>query len=411
MPPVRLLVLAAYPESVASTRLRACGYFSLLQGAGITAELHPFLDDAAARVLYTRGRTPDKALGVLHGAMRRLVILCRSRRYDAVFVQREACLIGPPWVEQILVQGLRVPLIFDFDDALWLASHERSRNPRMARLLRFPAKTRTLLRIASQVIAGSTYLAEYAGRLNARTTVLRTVVSREAWRPLPGRLSGAWASRDGIPTIGWVGSHSTAHQLELVIPALTALAQRGHRFRVRLVGADRCITVPGIEVTSVPWTLEREVQDFREADIAVTPMFDDEWSQGKCGLKQLQYMAVGVPLVGSAQGGAREFLEHEGNALVAEDAPSTTVALERLLGDKPLRARLATVGRNLVESRLCTEAQGPALAAIIRDVASTGARRRPPGAAPGAERDDSLHPFEHPAPMCGRGPDVRRPPT
>ena len=369
---MRLLVLSSYPESIAATRFRASAYFPYLRDAGIEPTLHPFLGEELTRKLYEPGHQIAKATGTILSAIRRLQLLGRSGHFDGVFIQREASLVGPPWFELALEKLYHLPIFFDFDDAIWLDSHQSSRHPWAARLLKQPGKTRRLIRHAAHVIAGNHYLAEYAENLGAKTTVLPTVVSRESWTPLSGRMEGEWASRDGIVTIGWVGTHSTARQLELIVPALSELARRGHRFRVRLVGSATELRIPGVQVCCVPWALEREIEDFRSADLAVVPMFDNAWSQGKCGFKQLQSMAVGVPVVSSAKGGAKDFLQHEGNALVAESANEFTSNLERLLLDPALRGRLARAGRDLVEKRFCTEEQGPVLAQLVSDVLSRG---------------------------------------
>jgi hypothetical protein len=41
------------------------------------------------------------------------------RRYDAVYVFREAFFVGPPLIEWALGRS-GVPYILDFDDAIWL---------------------------------------------------------------------------------------------------------------------------------------------------------------------------------------------------------------------------------------------------------------------------------------------------
>ena len=59
---------------------------------------------------------------------RRLLELSTIRRYDLVFLYREAIPIGPPIIER-LIHGLGVPIVHDFDDAIFMAERER-RQPR-----------------------------------------------------------------------------------------------------------------------------------------------------------------------------------------------------------------------------------------------------------------------------------------
>jgi glycosyltransferase involved in cell wall biosynthesis len=293
-------------------------------------------------------------------------------------VQREAALIGPALVEGILARWFRVPLVLDLDDAVWLRDDSGSRHPFAARLLKHPEKTYDLLKMAREVIVATQYLARHADRYASRITVLPTVVSREAWRPLEGRLEGHFASPPGsVPTIGWIGTHSTAAHLDLVVPALKRLAQEGRRFRLRLVGASRSLAVDGVEVESVPWREATEIEDFRNIDIGIAPVLDNEFARGKGGFKQIQYMTVGVPFVSSPVGGAVEFMRHESNAMVASTDAEWVEHLRRLIDDQSLRAKLARAGRELVCSALCAEAQADAFVGVIERVMEANAAQVP----------------------------------
>ncbi len=81
---------------------------------------------------------------------------------------------------------------------------------------------------------------------------------------------------------------------------------------------------------------------YAECDAVIFPsVWDEPW-----GLVPLEAMAVGRPVVASSVGGTREYLEHEGNALVVPPAePAAIAAAVRRLADEPgLRARLLTGG-------------------------------------------------------------------
>src|SRR5690606_21040836 len=115
-----------------------CAYFPWWREAGIDAELDSFVDDAFLRDFYVSGRSGRKALGLALAAARRLGTAWRARKFDAVFVQRGAALLGPPLLELALVRALGLPMVFDFDDAIWLNVYDRSKHPVAARLLKSP---------------------------------------------------------------------------------------------------------------------------------------------------------------------------------------------------------------------------------------------------------------------------------
>jgi glycosyltransferase involved in cell wall biosynthesis len=351
----RVLVLATYPRRAAATRFRACAYFDALASAGFDVDFRPFMTDDFMADFYSAGRIVAKGLGMAAFTAKRLAGLATSGGFSAVFVQREAMPIGPALVESFLTRIARIPMILDIDDAVWL-EQPGSRHPIAARILRSPSKTKTLLESASAVFAGTEFLARHARKSCADVVVLPTVVSADAWRPLPGRLDGALAD-PSTPTIGWVGTHSTAAHLDLIVPALRAIAATGRRFRVRLVGAARDLPLPGIEVENVAWSGEREREDFQRIDVGIAPVTDDPWSHGKSGFKQIQYMTVGVPFVSSPVGGATELVVHGENGLFARTTAEWTTHITALLDDAELRARLSRAGRALVESRLSVEAQ------------------------------------------------------
>lgn len=373
----RLLVLATYPRMAAATRFRACSYFPALVRRGIDPDLQPFMDEKFMRELYLPGNRLQKAADIARFSLQRLRMLLGARSYDAVFVQREAMLVGPALVERLLAQVTGLPLLFDIDDAVWLDNGESSRFPIAARLLKFPRKSHSLMKLATEVITATQYLADYASQYSQRVTVVPTVVSRETWQPMPGRLDGAFGPGDGIPTVGWVGTHSTAEHLDIVVPALRALASEGLKFRVRLVGASRSFELDGVVVESVPWREESEVDDFRRIDVGIAPIGDGLWSRGKGGFKAIQYMAVGVPMVASPVGGAAEFLEHGSNALLATSTEEWKESLRSLLEDRALRSRLSRAGRALVESRFCTEVQADVVGSLVERAMASRPRRSP----------------------------------
>jgi glycosyltransferase involved in cell wall biosynthesis len=337
-----------------------------LRVRGWDVRFEPFVDDQFLRGFYTKGRRPKKAAYLAFRSLARLASAIAVADIDAVFIQREAALIGPPYTEFILSSLKGLPIIFDFDDAIWDLNLQRSAHPVAARMLKNPSKSWYTMRRAACVIAGSSYLAERARMVNERVEVVPTVVSSKTWTPKPCRLKGLFCNL-GIPRIGWVGTHTTAHQLELVEPALRQLRADGYRFEVHVVGGGDDFQLDTIELQSRPWRLSEELREFQEIDIGLAPMRSEPFYQGKCAFKQLQYMAVGVPFVSSWVGGARDFVVDGDNGLVALTEEDWYRHLKALLESRELRMKLSQNGRRLVETRYCTEVQGPRVAQFVED--------------------------------------------
>src|SRR5262249_36202260 len=157
-----------------------------------------------------------KTATLLGSLVRRLRVALGVTGYDVLYVFRESALLGPALVERILA-ARRVPYVFDFDDAVWIRYVSPANS--YYSFLRFPRQTATVCRRARQVMAGSSFLAAYARRYNERVTVVPTTIDTEVYRPLPVRT-------EGLPVVGWTGSHSTARYLEIIRPALERLRQR-----------------------------------------------------------------------------------------------------------------------------------------------------------------------------------------
>jgi glycosyltransferase involved in cell wall biosynthesis len=326
----------------------------------------PFVENDFFSGFYRRGNRFQKATYLASRSVRRLASTLRASAIDAVFIQRAATLIGPAYTEFILHSLKGVPIIFDFDDAIWHLDLPRSTHPIAARLLKDPSKCWYTMRRAECVIAGSSYLARCAREVNPKVEVVPTVVSSETWTPCSGRLQGELYG-DGAPRIGWVGSHSTAHQLELVEPALRQLRAEGYNFEIHVVGGGNDFALDTVEVQSRPWRLDNEIREFQHIDIGLAPMHSEPVYQGKCGFKQIQYMAVGVPFVSSWVGGAKDFVIDGENGLVAHSTGDWYLHLKALLESRELRRRLSQNGRRLIETRYCIERQGPRVARCFEE--------------------------------------------
>lgn len=362
---LKLLVLSRFTDSAAGTRFRLCAYFPVLERRGWTIDFRPFVDDAFLSRFYSSGSTAWKIRRVGEALFQRARLYDHRTEYDAVLVYRGHSFIGPRALERGLSRTL--PLIFDFDVAIWLPDHENTGQsvfPIAARTFKFPGKAIQIMKRATAVIAGNHALGQFARAVADDVTVIPRVVSRESWRPAPDRLSGAFVDAS-CPVIGWVGSHSTPPCLSLVGPALRQLHSEGLRFKVRVVGAGHSLPDLGVRVEPLVWRKESELDSFRPIDIGIAPAPSNEWTEGKCGFKQIQYMAMGIPHVGSPVGAAREFIVHGRNGLLASTTEEWAHHLRALLTHQTLRARIAQNARTLVEQTLCTEAQGPRMADAI----------------------------------------------
>ena len=333
---------------------------------GITLDFVPFESPRTTDVLYRAGHRGQKALLVLADFVRRLPAVLRAGRYDGVAIYREAALFGPAIYERLL-RRMGVPMLLDFDDAIWL-NPGGGRNGIFARL-RYGAKTSKICELATVVTVGNEYLAEWAGQFSKNVHVVRTSIDLVRYPLLPS------AAPSEYFRVGWTGSLSTMNvHLESARPFLERLA-REIPLEIQVVCSEPpARPFAGAKNTFIPWRAESEAEDVARCDVGIMPLPDDEFARGKCGCKALQYMAVGRPVVVSPVGMNTELIRDRENGLLASSDDEWVAALRELATDSALRARLGAAGRVTVESGYSAESAASAFAHAVRSAIPMGAR-------------------------------------
>jgi glycosyltransferase involved in cell wall biosynthesis len=166
----------------------------------------------------------------------------------------------------------------------------------------------------------------------------------------------------------WIGQHSTLPCLTYAQPLLAAAAARLPGLSLKVI-CNRFPTLDQITVLPRVWSSETEANEIASADIGVSWLPDDPWSQGKCGLKVLQYMAAGLPVVANPVGMNRQMIVHGENGYLAESAEDWAGAIARLAADPALRQRMGAAGRAMVEEHYSVRRWASWFAAFIDRVA------------------------------------------
>jgi glycosyltransferase involved in cell wall biosynthesis len=353
-------VLALMPglyDTSPGQRYRLEQWEPLLRERGVEITYAPFEDEELHSIVYKPGRMGKKLQLVTRNLARRLSTISKARNYDLVYILREAALLGPPVFERLLHQQ-RVPFVFDFDDAIFVSY--RSPSNGYLSYLKFASKTKTICRLASHVMVGNPYLAEYAGQVNQNVTVIPTTIDTEKYRVPPPKTGS------GPLVIGWTGSYSTVQHLDTLRGALKKLAET-EQFRLRVIGTPTYELSP-LEVEAMPWRAATELEDLCAIDIGVMPLPDDNWSKGKCGLKALQFMALGIPTICSPVGVNTDIIQDNENGFLAGSEEEWVDKLSRLLRSAELRRRLGDAGRATVEQEYSAAIQAPRVYEIFKAV-------------------------------------------
>jgi glycosyltransferase involved in cell wall biosynthesis len=213
-----------------------------------------------------------------------------------------------------------------------------------------------------------------------RVAALPGGADTERYHPLPrdpetyARLGG----RPDRPLIGMIAGLRIMKGHEIVVEAAARLAARGVRPHFVFIGRgpmERAVR-DAIERAGLgaQFTFAGFVDDLPAALAALdvvlyTPLDSDGMSR-----VIFEYLAAGRPLIAARVGVVPEvLLDGEHAALVpGGDAPALVAALERLVGDPALAARLGDGGRRLVEARYSGSRVAGALEARYASLIAAG---------------------------------------
>ena len=287
------------------------------------------------------------------GPLDRLRLFRRHRDADVVILQRR--LLHPVHLRLLRRSARR--LIYDFDDALLYRDSYARKGPHSRRRA---ARFRRTVAAADLIIAGNAFLAEQAARFcdAGKVALVPTCIQTDLYPVRAER-----PARTGLELV-WIGSSSTLQVIEQCGPLLEAVGRAVPGLRLRVI-CDRFPRFDAIPVIPCPWSAEREAGWLAEADAGFSWIPDDVWSRGKCGLKVLQYMAAGLPVVANPVGVHRELVEDRSSGSLVDREAEWVEAVRFLAADPPRRLAMGRRGRQIVEERYSVSRWAPVLERLL----------------------------------------------
>lgn len=336
----KVLILCAHrPGRSPSQRYRFEQYLDFLKSKGFDFTWSYLLNETDDKIFYSPGHFFDKVKIILRSISQRKKDASTFSQYDIIFIQREANFLGNSRFEKKAFES-KAKVIFDFDDSIWIPDTSPG-NAKWA-WLKKAEKFFENIKYAHVVIAGNPFLAEKASFVNKNTIIIPTTINCD-WHIPKHEL------RHKVSVcIGWSGSISTIKHFEMLLPVLKKIKEKYlDKVNFRIIGQQNYVN-PAIEVQSVQWSEKTEVDELNRIDIGLMPLPDDEWANGKCGLKGLSYMACGIPTIMSAVGVNKMIIEHGRNGFLAANEEEWFQSLCRLIEDKELRITVGESARKTV---------------------------------------------------------------
>jgi hypothetical protein len=351
--PFRVLMLAMYPEQFTGTKYRLGMWARRLRTAGFEVELSlPMPDRHAVRLSndWSAAARTEFHLRLLRG---RLADIGRAGRFHAAVIHINDLPFwdsGPPWVAAALKRRAG-RVILDLDDLPLVAGQPELND-----------KARALGTLVDGLSLGNRLLPDrYPGR---PWWYVPTCVEPSEW-PVADR-----ATRPDPPVLGWVGTPGNLRNLFPLAPVLGEVCRR-HGTRLRIVCSEPA-RLDGVPEEFVQWSAQGEQTDLLPMDIGLAPLLDDVKQRYTCGLKALQYMAAGMPVVASAVGPLPTIVRDSENGFLATSPEEWGAALERLISGRDLRLRLGAQGRIDVETRWSFAVHEPSFVDALRGLRPHG---------------------------------------
>lgn len=210
---------------------------------------------------------------------------------------------------------------------------------------------------ASAVVVGSQALLEYAREYQSNSFLLPTSIKLENYVPFE-----KVESREPV-SLGWIGNGAYYGNdlVEILREPLMVIGSL-QKIRLKIVGAcgnrqlyNAFSDIPGVETVftdQIRWGDPAAVRSYlADFDIGLYPVLENEFNRHKCGFKALEYMAMGIPAVGSPVGANTYIISHGMDGYHADGEKEWIDALTLLISDNIARKKMGRAARHKIETQ------------------------------------------------------------
>jgi glycosyltransferase involved in cell wall biosynthesis len=148
----------------------------------------------------------------------------------------------------------------------------------------------------------------------------------------------------------WVGNKSTFRYLETVRTQLETIGRTGLPVELVVVGHSE-LKLSHLRVTNLRWSPAVEREQFERCHVGLAPLTIDRWTQAKATLKPLQYLANGMPFIGTPVGVNHRFARSGTQGLLAHTPDEWLSAVRMLEADEQQRQAMGQRGVDYVMAR------------------------------------------------------------
>lgn len=285
----------------------------------------------------------------------RYLIYQNLSQYDIVCIQRR--LLSP--LEFLWVRKKSKKILFDLDDAVMYRSSSSPHPHSFSRWFKF----KRMVKGSDVVIVGNHFLREEVLRADPKKMVfvIPTPLDLNAY-PMKKEIN---LSSEMI--IGWIGTKGNLRYLLALEPVFKVLAIQFPTVKLKIVSNGH-FESKYLFTINKPWALQEENHDLISFDIGLMPLEDNLWSRGKCGLKIIQYLSVGLPVICSPVGINREIIKPGVNGFWATTDEEWVGHLSTLLQNGGLRREMGLRGIETVKEGYSVEVNFSKMLQILQSL-------------------------------------------
>ena len=326
---MKILGLISSPTDPASRAriMQYKNYFSEAGGELTPRFFSPFRDADPAPWTYKLKkitRINEWRTANIFKSLARLPLLIQQYNYDIIWQNR---LVLPHHF--FFENKFNKPLVFDFDDAIWLNEGEKQVKAAISR--------------AALVFAGNQYLSDYGSSLNKNIHIIPTTIDTKKLFPLNNEIENF--------NIGWIGSESNFKYLEIIKPAILDFLSKNTDSSFTVVSSKKPtqFSFDNNRIIFKQWSAEKENEIINDFSVGLMPLEDNSWTKGKCSYKMLQYLACGISAIVSPVGMNKELLAAGDVGYAATNQHDWFNAITEVKNNKAHAIQKGNNGRELVE--------------------------------------------------------------
>lgn len=281
---MKIIVFSKYDYSGPSSRYRFYNYEDMFFNEKIEFKIIPLFSKKYTSLLF-KGSKLRKLLMLSVFYLRRIVLFFYYLPCSNFVIQAEILPYFPAFFERILFY-FNKRVIIDFDDAIF--HYYNSEESSLIVKLFLGKKFDFILKNASAITTGSPYLTKYVLEFNPNVKEIPTSIIFNKYIYTNNR------NLNNSLIIGWLGSPSSSMDLISILPVLKKL-NYSFNFKIYIMGFDDSLKnyLKGLPVVFFNWDESEEINFLSSIDVGIMPLIRNNYNNGKCGFKLIQYMAMG----------------------------------------------------------------------------------------------------------------------